>query len=646
MGYKIKFFVTPVQLAIPRPIKFSSQETVKINALISKFLEKGIIVESSHEGGEFISNIFLRPKKDGSYRMILNLKDLNIFIPFHHFKMDSIHTCSQLMRPGCYMASIDLRDAYYSVPIDKVHQKYLKFLWQGTLYPLTCSAQGLSSAPRLFTRLMKPVFSYLRELGHISSGYLDDSFLLGYSSDECQDNIDDTLSLYQELGFLPHEVKSVTIPTQVLHHLGFILNSRDMTVSISEEKHGKLKLYAQKIIGSQSPTIREVAQLIGMMVSCFPGVQYGELFYHQPEIEKAEALKVNHWGFEQSIVLSELATSDVNWWIRNSLSSKKRIDHWKIDHILYTDASNRGLGANLNGITTGGRWSTSEETHHINYLELNAILLGLQSLCKHVTHNHIKVMTDNTTAVAYVRNMGGSHSLPCNSMARQIWEWCIPRHIWLSISHIPGEINVIADKASRVFDDSTEWKRHVNVFNKITHTLGTPNNDMFASRSNYQLMPYVSWLPDPQALAIDAFTMDWTNQFLYASPPFSILPQFLQKLEMDQAQAILIAPNWSTQPWYPKLTRVLIQEPLLLPKHKSNVHLPFNPGKGHLLGRQLRLMACLLSGNPSRVKKFHKQLRKQSSTLGGLGPKNSIESTSRNGHHLQINGLWIPFTHL
>ena len=79
------------------------------------------------------------------------------------------------------------------------------------------------------------------------------------------------------------------------------------------------------------------------------------------------------------------------------------------------------------------------------------------------------------------------------------------------------------------------------------------------------------------AMAIDAFTLDWTNHFLYAFPPFSILPQFLQKLEMDHAQAILIAPNWPTQPWYPKLTRFLIRKPLLLPRHKSNVHLPLQP---------------------------------------------------------------------
>ena len=60
-----------------------------------------------------------------------------------------------------------------------------------------------------------------------------------------------------------------------------------------------------------------------------------------------------------------LATSDVNWWIRNTLSSKKIIDHGKIDHILYTDASNQGWGTNLNSVTTESRWTTSEGTHRI-----------------------------------------------------------------------------------------------------------------------------------------------------------------------------------------------------------------------------------------------------------------------------------------
>lgn len=160
--------------------------------------------------------------------------------------------------------------------------------------------------------------------------------------------------------------------------------------------------------------------------------------------------------------------------------------------------------------------------------------MGLQSLCKEVTHDYIRVMTYNTTAVAYVRNTGGSHSLTCNDITRQIWEWCLPRIIWVSTSPIPVEI--------RAFDDSTEWKLNVDVFNTIVNILGTPTIDMFASRLNHQLTTFVSWLPDPQAMAIDVFPLDWTNHFLRAFPSFSILPQFLQKLEMDQAKSSCLPP--------------------------------------------------------------------------------------------------------
>ena len=79
-GYKIDFLLTPVQFTIPRTINFPAQESANDNVQISKFLEKGIIVKSSHEEGEFISNIFLRPKKDGSFRRILNTSVRFVFI--------------------------------------------------------------------------------------------------------------------------------------------------------------------------------------------------------------------------------------------------------------------------------------------------------------------------------------------------------------------------------------------------------------------------------------------------------------------------------------------------------------------------------------------------------------------------------------
>ena len=65
------------------------------------------------------------------------------------------------------MTSIDLRDAYYSIPVSPTYRKYLKFIWRDQLYQFTCLPMGLSSSPRIFTKIMKPVFAHLRsEWGH------------------------------------------------------------------------------------------------------------------------------------------------------------------------------------------------------------------------------------------------------------------------------------------------------------------------------------------------------------------------------------------------------------------------------------------------------------------------------------------------
>ena len=113
-------------------IQFNDAEAAIIESEIVQLLNKGVIVESPHSQGEFVSSIFVRLKKNGvDYRMILNLKELNKFIVYRHFKMDSLKTVTDLMSPGCYMASVDIKDA---VPIATEHQKFLKFRWRDKLY--------------------------------------------------------------------------------------------------------------------------------------------------------------------------------------------------------------------------------------------------------------------------------------------------------------------------------------------------------------------------------------------------------------------------------------------------------------------------------------------------------------------------------
>ena len=102
-----------------------------------------MIVRTDRETGDFISPIFLREKKDGSHRMILNLEALNKSIVYRHFKMYALGLVIKLMRPNCFMATIDLNDEHYSVPVSEKHQKYLKFHWKGDFYKFTYFPNGL-----------------------------------------------------------------------------------------------------------------------------------------------------------------------------------------------------------------------------------------------------------------------------------------------------------------------------------------------------------------------------------------------------------------------------------------------------------------------------------------------------------------------
>ena len=156
-----------------------------VDEKISKLLSKGAIEPSSHEEREVISSIFIRPKKDGSMRTIINLTFLNEFVAYKHFKLESLTDVINLMSQDCFFAKVDSKDACFSVSIAPEHRKYLKFLWRGILYQFTCLCFGLSCAPRFFTKLLKPVVAILKGNGHIIVIYLDDLLIIGRTRDYC-----------------------------------------------------------------------------------------------------------------------------------------------------------------------------------------------------------------------------------------------------------------------------------------------------------------------------------------------------------------------------------------------------------------------------------------------------------------------------
>ncbi|CAB4031124.1 Hypothetical predicted protein, partial [Paramuricea clavata] len=173
----------------------------------------------------FLSTLFVVPKKGGGHRPIFNLKQLNHFVQYEHFKMEGIHMLRDLLQPNDYMAKIDLKDVYFTIPIWKDHQKFLRFLWKDTHWEFMCLPFGLASAPRVFTKILKPIVGLLRKQGIRLIIYLDDILLIASTAETLSHYVTLTVALLELLGFVVNYQKSQLNPVQSLEFLGFQINS-------------------------------------------------------------------------------------------------------------------------------------------------------------------------------------------------------------------------------------------------------------------------------------------------------------------------------------------------------------------------------------------------------------------------------------
>ena len=133
-GVKIPFESVPIQTREPYPFRMGMDEREILSGEIQKLLYKKVVEQVDDCEGQFVSNVFLRPKPNGEYRIILDLTRLNQCVEYKHFKMFSLQTVLDMMQPGAWLGSVDLKDAYYSVSIDREHRKFLRFRWEGQLY--------------------------------------------------------------------------------------------------------------------------------------------------------------------------------------------------------------------------------------------------------------------------------------------------------------------------------------------------------------------------------------------------------------------------------------------------------------------------------------------------------------------------------
>lgn len=592
-GYKIPFHSKPYCLVVPNKVTQSATEKHRFESSISSLLKIGAISKCSHKKGEFISSVFLVPKPNGQDRFILNLKGLNKFVRTLHFKMEDYRTASKLITKYTYMGTIDMKDAYFLVSVHESHRKYLRFKLNGILYEFNCLPFGLSTSPFVFTKILKPVAEYLRSRHMISVYYLDDIFCIGRTYAECFENIKLTLNLLENLGFIINYEKSSLVPKMQCKFLGFIFDSVKMTITLPEEKRIKIEKSIKKFAKLKYCKLREFAKLLGLLTSACPAVDYGMLHTRSLERHKYLCLE-NNPNYNQIIDMPYTLQQDLHWWAKNihHAFTPLRFQNYRLE--IFSDASTTGWGAYCNGKKAYGHWKIHENNLHINILELKAALFALKIYGKNHHDCEILLRIDNVTAISCINKKGSIRFPHLNDITKDIWVWCEQRKIMPFASYINTKDNINADKLSRYDFADTEWELNHDAFMEIVRKFGQPKLDLFASRSNAKCKCYVSWKRDPDAWAIDAFTLSWSELDFYAFPPFSMILKMLQKIIHDKAEGIVVVPHWPSQPWYPLFMKLVHSEIIYFSPHKTLLISPFR--LSHNLQKSLTLVAARLYG--------------------------------------------------
>jgi hypothetical protein len=333
-----------------------------------------------------------------------------------------------------------------------------------------------------------------RRWGIQISFYMDDTLLRAPSFNQGLEDTQLVGNLIQQAGFLLHGDKSVQKPTQQIKYLGFIIGSVSMQLSLPEYKVKRLRQAVKKALrelqNGRQLTVRITAKTIGFVVSALPPTVYGKAHYRALEFAKLDRLQAQQFNFDAQFQWPESCHDDLQWWASPQNVFPASFQVRKPTTTSTTDASlTAGWGAIWGNQEVHGAWENDER--RIDELELRVVLQAIETFSILQAGQHILLRCDNTTAVAYVNNMGGQ-IFRLNRVAKTIWEKLEANNAFMTAVYIATNENP-ADALTRGVTSrkrmlDTEVCLNPEIFRSLLpEGPFTPQINWFASDLNAQL---------------------------------------------------------------------------------------------------------------------------------------------------------------
>ena len=164
-------------------------------------------------------------KASGDWKPVIDLSHLNEFVQLTWFKMETVASVLLSVREGDFLASLDLKNVYFQIPIHPSSRKLLRFTSEETVYQLRALCFGLLTAPQVFTRVFVAVSAWAHSHGIRLPRYLNDWLVLSSSEREAKQSVQSLLSLCRTLGIVISKKKSDLVPSQTAKYLGMTIDT-------------------------------------------------------------------------------------------------------------------------------------------------------------------------------------------------------------------------------------------------------------------------------------------------------------------------------------------------------------------------------------------------------------------------------------
>ena len=462
--------------------------------------------------------------KSGKKRLILDLRILNKLLWKQKMRFEDWKIAVEYFEKDSFCFKFDLSKGYHHINIFPGHQTFLGFSIKGKYYCFTVLPFGLSSAPFVFSKVLREMVKYWRSNSIKIVMFLDDGWGTNSNRQMCSADACFVRNSLEEAGFVINYDKSIWEPVQKLEWLGLFWDSEQFSLYIPERRINDLRCCLEELF-SYLPkvTARKLAQCVGKVISTMPVI--GNIA--RLMTRRCYVIIENRTSWESVVRIesSDFCITELNFWRKNIdfLNVKKLGGYRCPDTLVFSDASNVACGSYVvkaNNLVFHSNWSEDEKAKSSTFRELRAVYLALRAYSPKFQNRCVKWFSDSQNCVRIVS--AGSTKAELQEQALYIFKLCLKLNIDLHIQWVPRNYNVVANSISKVCCTDS-WGVSKEFIEFMYSLWGPFDIDRFATSDNRKLFRYNSRFFDYQCEAVDAFSQDWKDTNNWLVPPIHLV---------------------------------------------------------------------------------------------------------------------------